>query len=115
MKKIKTKNIIEITDAASERIKFLLSNRDKPSAGIRIGVKQGGCNGMSYCIEYADHKDKHEELVEDKGVKVFIDPKAVMYIIGTTMDYIDEKIKSGFVFINPNEKGRCGCGKSFNT
>lgn len=105
---------ITITDKAAERVKFLLSQREKPAAGIRVGVKKGGCSGLSYVIEYADALEKFDEVVEEKGVKVIIDPKAIMYLIGTEMDFVEEKMKSGFVFVNPNEKARCGCGESFN-
>jgi iron-sulfur cluster assembly protein len=108
------KQVIEISDSAAERIKHLLNSRGKPSEGVRVGVKKGGCSGLSYTIEYADDVKKFEDVVEDKGVKVIIDPKATLYLIGTTMDFVDEKMKSGFVFINPNEKGRCGCGESFH-
>lgn len=106
--------IITITDNAAERIKHLLQKRDKESIGIRVGVKQGGCSGLSYYVEYADSQEKYDEVIEDKGVKVLIEPKAIIYLVGTTMDFIDEKIKSGFVFVNPNEKGQCGCGESFH-
>lgn len=109
-----TKAPIAITEAAAERIKVLLSKRDKPSIGIKVGVKQGGCSGLSYYVEYADEQGKYDEVIEDKGVKVLIEPKAIIYLLGTTMDYVDEKIKSGFVFTNPNEKGSCGCGESFH-
>lgn len=107
---------IQITETAAERIKHLLASRDKESAGIRVGVKKGGCSGLAYTIEYADVGSigKFEDVVEDKGVKVIIDPKASLYLIGTTMDFVEEKMKSGFVFVNPNEKGRCGCGESFH-
>ena len=105
---------ITISDNAAERIKFLLDSRDAPSEGIRVGVKKGGCSGLAYTIEYADDIQKFEEVVEDKGVKVIIDPKASLYLIGTEMDYKEEKLQSGFIFINPNEKGRCGCGESFH-
>lgn len=107
-------NILEISDAAAERVKDLLAQRGKESLGIRVGVKKGGCSGLAYTIEYADDIKKFEEVVEDKGIKLFIDPKAVMYLIGTEMDYVEEKFKSGFSFVNPNEKGRCGCGESFH-
>lgn len=105
---------IDITDTAADQIKHLLSQRDKESEGIRVGVRKGGCSGLAYTIEYADEIAKFDEVVEDKGVKVIIDPKASIYLIGTTMDFVDEKMKSGFVFVNPNEKGRCGCGESFH-
>jgi iron-sulfur cluster assembly protein len=108
------KTAIEITDAAAERIKALLAQRDKPSEGVRVGVRKGGCSGLAYTIEYADDVKKFEDVVEDKGVKVIIDPKAALYLIGTRMDFVEEKMKSGFVFVNPNEKGRCGCGESFH-
>ena len=105
--------VITITDNAAERIKFLISKREKPSLGIKVGVRSGGCSGLAYTFEYAEVKGQFDEEVEDKGVKVLIDPKALMYLIGTKLDYVDEEVKSGFVFINPNEKGRCGCGESF--
>ncbi len=106
--------IITITDAAAEQIKQLLEARKKPSLGIRVGVRTRGCSGMSYTIEYADEKGEFDEIVEDKGVTLFIDPKAVMFVLGTEMDFRKEKLASGFVFENPNEKGRCGCGESFH-
>ena len=105
---------LSITDAAAMQVQALLDGRGKPSAGIKIGVKTAGCNGLSYAIEYADEVGKFDEVVEVKGVKVLIDPKAIMFIIGTEMDYKEDKLESGFVFTNPNEKGRCGCGESFH-
>ncbi|MEQ9115790.1 MAG: iron-sulfur cluster assembly accessory protein [Rickettsiales bacterium] len=108
------KNIITISDKAAERIKFLLDQREKTSLGIRVGIKKGGCSGLEYTVEYADEQNKYDEIVEEKGVKVIIDPKAVMYLIGSEMDFVQEKIKSGFKFNNPNEKGSCGCGESFH-
>ena len=110
---------IQITDAAAKRIQHLLELRDKPSAGIKVGVRSGGCSGLAYTIEYADEIGPYDEVVAYPDntapvFKVLIDPKAVMYIIGTMMDYIEGKMKSGFEFVNPNEKGRCGCGESFN-
>jgi iron-sulfur cluster assembly protein len=105
---------IKITDAAAKRVQALLAKRGKPSAGIRIGVRTKGCSGLSYTIEYADERNKFDEVVEDKGVTVLIDPKATLFILGTEMDYVEDKLQSGFVFKNPNEKGRCGCGESFH-
>ena len=105
---------LSITDAAAAHITELLSKREKPSVGIKVGIRTRGCSGLSYTIEYADEIGKYDEVVEDKGVTVLIDPKAVMFLLGTEMDFKDEKFKSGFVFTNPNEKGRCGCGESFN-
>lgn len=108
------KNALTITDAAAERIRALMSQRGRPSEGIRVGVRSRGCSGLSYTIEYADEVSKWDEVVEDKGVKVLIDPKAVMFLLGSEMDFVEEKLKSGFTFTNPNEKGRCGCGESFH-
>lgn len=111
----KTKNaVIQITEKAAKQIKSLLAKHYEKSAGIRVGVKQGGCSGLSYHIEYADGPNPQDEIVKERGVTVFIDKNAIMYLIGTVMDYMDEAVRSGFVFVNPNEKGKCGCGKSFN-
>ena len=105
---------LTMTQAAVERIKVLLDQRGKPSAGIRLGIRTKGCSGMSYTFEYADEKNPYDELVEHEGITVMIDPKAIMFILGTEMDFVEDKMQSGFVFTNPNEKGRCGCGKSFH-
>lgn len=105
---------IVVTEGAAARIKELLKKRGKPSAGIKVGVKSGGCSGLSYTIEYADEISKYDEVVDEGDFKVIIDPKAVMYLLGTQMDYVEDKMKSGFVFVNPNEKGKCGCGESFH-
>ncbi len=105
--------IIKLSDKAVTRIKEIMSKAENLTIGVRIGVKSGGCAGMSYIMEYAKDKKPNEEVVEDKGVKVFIDPKAVMYLLGTEMDYKKEKFSSHFVFNNPNETERCGCGESF--
>jgi iron-sulfur cluster assembly protein len=106
--------LIQISEAAAARVKDLMSKRSKPSVGIRVGVKTGGCSGMAYTFEYADEVQPLDEVIEDKEIKILVDPKAVIYLVGTTLDYHDEKVRSGFVFINPNEKGRCGCGESFH-
>ena len=103
-----------VTEAAAGRIRALLAKRGKPSVGIRVGVRSRGCSGLSYTLEYADEKGKFDEIVEDKGVTVLVDPKAVMFILGTEMDFVEDKLQSGFTFRNPNEKGRCGCGESFH-
>jgi iron-sulfur cluster assembly protein len=108
------KQAMTITEAAAARVQALLAKRGKPSAGIRIGVRARGCSGLTYTLEYADEKGKFDEVVEDKGVTILIDPKATMFIIGTEMDFVDDKLQSGFTFRNPNEKGRCGCGESFH-
>ncbi|MDX1974915.1 MAG: iron-sulfur cluster assembly accessory protein [Rickettsiales bacterium] len=106
--------LITITDTALARINELLAKRGKPSVGVKVGVRSRGCSGLSYTFEYADEISKFDEVVEKDGVKVLIDPKAVMFLIGTKMDYVEEQFKSGFTFRNPNEKGRCGCGESFH-
>ncbi len=103
-----------LTDAAADRIRALLARRGKPAVGIRVGVRSRGCSGLTYTLEYADEKGKFDEIVQDKGVTVLIDPKATMFIIGTEMDYVEDRLQSGFTFRNPNEKGRCGCGESFH-
>ena len=106
--------VMSVTPAAAERVKALIDGRGKPTAGIRIGVRTKGCSGMSYTLEFADAQQPMDEVVETGGVKLLIDPKASLFLIGTEMDYVEEKLKSGFVFTNPNEKGRCGCGESFH-
>jgi iron-sulfur cluster assembly protein len=111
---IARKQALSVTDAAARQIHELLAKRGKPSVGVRVGVRARGCSGFSYTLEYADEKGKFDEVVEDKGVTVLIDPKAVMFILGTEMDYVEERLQSGFAFRNPNEKGRCGCGESFH-
>ena len=92
------KQALMVTDAAAERVQALLAARGKPSVGVRVGVRSRGCSGLSYTLEYADEKGKFDEVVEDKGVTILVDPKAVMFIIGTEMDYVEEKLQSGFVF-----------------
>jgi iron-sulfur cluster assembly protein len=103
-----------VTLAAVDRIKGLIEGRGKPTAGIRIGVRTKGCSGLSYTLEFAEAQQPMDEVVEAQGVKLLIDPKASLFLIGTEMDYAEETLKSGFVFKNPNEKGRCGCGESFH-
>jgi iron-sulfur cluster assembly protein len=106
--------VMSVTPAAAERVKALIEGRGKPTAGVRIGVRSKGCSGMSYTLEFADSQQPMDEVVDTQGVKLLIDPKASLFLIGTEMDYEEEKLKSGFVFRNPNEKGRCGCGESFH-
>jgi len=106
--------VMTVTPAAAERVKALIDKRGKATAGIRIGVRTKGCSGMSYTLEYADQQEPMDEVVETEGVKLLIDPKASLFLIGTIMDFEEDKLKSGFVFRNPNEKGRCGCGESFH-
>jgi iron-sulfur cluster assembly accessory protein len=108
---------ISLTDAAVDRVKYLLSS--KPGAvGVRVGVRTRGCNGLSYTLDYLNAEEPlkpGEDVVETRGVKVAIEPKAVLHLIGTTMDYVEDALKAEFVFNNPNAKGSCGCGESFNT
>jgi len=109
------KQLITLSDNAASRIKEILSNDETKSIGVRVGVKSGGCAGMSYIMEYTKEINPTDEIIEDKGVKVFIDPSAIMYLLGTEMDYKQEQFSSTFVFKNPNETERCGCGESFKT
>ena len=105
---------ITITEAAADRVKRLIDKSDKPVLGLRVGVKPQGCSGMSYFVEYAEEANATEDMVEDKGVRIYIDPAAILFLIGSEMDYVEDRFNSGFVFKNPNEKGRCGCGESFH-
>ena len=108
-----TKKIISLSENAANRIKEIMSKAEKDSIGVRVGVKSGGCAGMSYIMEYAKKFNTNDEIIEDKGVKVFIDPGAIIYLLGTEMDYKKSQFSSTFVFKNPNETERCGCGESF--
>jgi iron-sulfur cluster assembly accessory protein len=108
-----------LTDAAADRVKALVTKGQESTVeeqilGLRVGVKSRGCSGLSYFVEYAKERKKFEEMVEDKGVKIFIDPAATMFLLGSEMDYVESTLQSGFVFNNPNEKSRCGCGESFS-
>ena len=104
--------VMRLSDAAATRIKELMSKSDKPFAGLRVGIKNGGCAGMSYTMEYAESANPLDEVVEDKGVRILIDPKAVLFLLGTQMDVKTDKFASTFVFNNPNETSACGCGES---
>ena len=108
-----SEQIIKLSNNAADRIKLIMSKAENTAIGVRVGVKSGGCAGMSYVMEYAKEIKPNEEVIEEKGVKVLIDPKAIMYLLGTEMDYKKEKFSSKFVFKNPNETERCGCGESF--
>ena len=105
--------VIKLSENAANRIKEIMSNADNLTIAVRVGVQSGGCAGMSYIMEYAKEIKPNEEVIEDKGVTVIIDPNAIMYLLGTEMDYKKEKFSSKFVFNNPNETERCGCGESF--
>ena len=104
--------VLTLTDAAAERIRVLLERSETPVAGIRLGVANAGCAGMSYKIDYTDGAQSGDETIEEKGVKVFIDAGAVMFLLGARMDYQEGEISSGFVFENPNQVDACGCGES---
>ena len=108
-----SKRVITLSDKAAERVKEIMAQAKEPIVGVRVGVESGGCAGMSYVMEYAKEANPNDEIIEDKGVKVLIDPKAIMYLLGTEMDYKKEELSSSFVFKNPNETERCGCGESF--
>ena len=103
---------IRLTDAAAERIKYVMANATQPIVGVRVGVKNGGCAGMSYTMEMAKSVNPLDEVVEEHGVKVLIDPKAMLFLLGTEMDYQVSKLSSGFTFNNPNQTSACGCGES---
>jgi iron-sulfur cluster assembly protein len=101
-----------LTDAAAARVQEIISASEKPIAGLRVGVRNGGCAGMSYTMEFAEEAAPHDEIIEDKGVRVLIDPKAVLFLLGTRMDFKTDRLSAGFVFENPNETSACGCGES---
>jgi iron-sulfur cluster assembly protein len=106
--------LLTLTEAAAERVRRLMDASPEDGVlGLRVGVKTQGCSGLSYFVEYAKERKKFEDVIEDKGVKIFVDPTAVMFLLGSEMDYQEDKLQSGFVFKNPNETGRCGCGESF--
>ena len=104
--------VMRLTEAAAERIKAVMAKTDRPIAAVRVGVKNGGCAGMSYYMEYAEKIDRLDEVIEDKGVRILIDPKAVLFLLGTEMDYKVDKLSAQFVFNNPNQTSACGCGES---
>ena len=107
------KQVITLSDRAASRVKEIIAQAKEPIVGVRVGVASGGCAGMSYVMEYAKTTNPNDEVIIDKGVKVLLDPKAIMYLPGTEMDYKKEELSSTFVFKNPNETERCGCGESF--
>ena len=107
------KDVIKLSDNAANRIKQIMSTADSSTIGVRVGVQSGGCAGLSYVMEYAKEIKPNEEVIEEKGVKVLIEPKAIIYLLGTEMDFKQEKFSSQFIFKNPNETERCGCGESF--
>jgi iron-sulfur cluster assembly protein len=104
--------VMRLTEAAAMRIKDVMARAERPVAGVRVGVKNGGCAGQEYTMEYADAIKPTDEVVEDKGVKILVDPKAVLFLLGTEMDYKTEKLSAQFIFNNPNQTSACGCGES---
>jgi iron-sulfur cluster assembly protein len=104
--------VMKLTDAAAARVKELSARTDSDIVGLRVGIKNGGCAGQSYTVEYAHEVRPNDEVVEDKGVKVLVDPKAVLFLLGTEMDYKADKMQAQFIFNNPNQTGACGCGES---
>ncbi len=104
--------VVSLSDAAAARVREIIEQADREIVGLRIGVEKGGCAGMSYTLDYAEQADPLDEVVEDKGVKVLIDPKAILFLLGTEMDYKSDKLSAGFVFNNPNQTSACGCGES---
>jgi iron-sulfur cluster assembly protein len=104
--------IMSLTDAAAERIAEIIEDSDKPVMGVRVGVKNAGCAGMAYTLNYVEEPPAGDDHVEEKGVHVFIEPKATLFLLGTVMDFAESKMSSGFTFRNPNQTGECGCGES---
>tara|TARA_A100001037_G_C15053249_1_gene591166 strand:- start:226 stop:585 length:360 start_codon:yes stop_codon:yes gene_type:complete len=110
----KIPSVLKVTDAATAQLKKLIENHSPKAVGIRLAVNEGGCNGLTYAMDFAETKNAADEVMELDGVSLLIDPMALIYLVGTEMDFIKEKLSSNFVFRNPNESGRCGCGESFN-
>ena len=104
--------VIRLSDAAAARIHDIMDRSEGRYIGVRVGVKNGGCAGMSYTMDYAESQGPLDEVVEDKGVRILIDPKAVMFLVGTEMDFRREKLAQKFIFTNPNQTEACGCGES---
>lgn len=109
-----TPKAITLTDAAAERAQALLSKASQPVLGLRLGIKSKGCSGLSYDLTYAEEQKPQDDVIEDKGIRIFLEPSAALFLLGTEIDYKEDKLQSGFVFNNPNEMGRCGCGESFS-
>ncbi len=104
--------VMTLSETAAERLRALIAGADRPVVGLRVGVRNGGCAGMSYTLDYAESVEPLDEVIEDKGVKILIDPKAVLFLLGTEMDWKSDRLQSGFIFNNPNQVGACGCGES---
>jgi iron-sulfur cluster assembly protein len=112
MARLTRPKVMTLSEAAADRVKQIMARSTTPVTGLRVGVKKGGCAGMEYTMEYAQAANPGEEVIEDKGVTLFIEPKAVMFLLGTEMDYRADTFTSGFVFQNPNQTSACGCGES---
>jgi iron-sulfur cluster assembly protein len=112
MTKIELPKVIRLTDAAATRLQQIIANSNKPVLGLRVGVKKGGCAGMEYTMEYVEAVNPTDDVVEDKGVTIYIEPMAVLYLLGTEMDFKTDKFSANFVFNNPNQTSACGCGES---
>lgn len=106
--------VLQVTPGAAAQLRKLIDQHNPDAVGIRVGVREGGCNGMSYSMDFATEKDPADEEMDVNGVRLLIDPMSIMYLIGTEMDFVEEKLGATFVFKNPNESGRCGCGESFS-
>ena len=106
--------MITVTHSAVNQIRKMMTSRSNTPLGIKLGINTKGCSGLSYTLEYVDKVDNNDEVFEFDNVKIFVDPKASLFLIGTQMDYVEGELESGFKFVNPNEKGRCGCGESFH-
>jgi iron-sulfur cluster assembly protein len=104
--------VVRLTDAAAERVKAIMEKAEGRYVGVRVGVKNGGCAGMEYTMDYAESRGPIDEVVEDKGVTILVDPKAVLFLLGTEMDYVTDKLSAKFMFNNPNQTEACGCGES---
>ena len=104
--------IMQLTDAAAERITEIIEDSDKPVIGVRVGVKNAGCAGMAYTLDYVSEPVAGDDHIRDKGVDVWVEPKATLFLLGTVMDFEETKMSSGFTFNNPNQEGACGCGES---
>lgn len=104
--------IMSLTERAANRIKEIIEDSDKPVTGVRVGVKNAGCAGMAYTLDYVEAPVAGDDHIKDKGVDVWVEPKATLFLLGTVMDFTEDTLKSGFTFNNPNQDGACGCGES---
>ena len=105
-------NIMSITDTAADRVKEIIAGAEKNVVGLRVGIENAGCAGVAYTVDYVEDPAQGDDLVHDKGVMIYVDPKATLFLLGTQMDFETSKLSSGFTFTNPNQVGACGCGES---